>query len=167
VIDALPKSTARLASVTPFQGLGAKLAGMVNRDRHPSTPKFSNRFDGQAVARAIPSACALPPKRPGDLQPADAPLVVAGRLSREGLSLIADLPGPLPLGASPRQVVAAAHTATRTGEPDSGRGDQRRRPTITATPLLILGATPCDAMLTSEFAAIAIGAGTLLRMPAR
>ena len=137
MIDALPTSTARLAGVAPFQGLGP-----------------------------IPSACALAPKRPGALQRADAPLV-AGKLSREGLSLIAGFPGPLPLPAPPHQVVAAAHTATRTGKPDFVRGDQRRRPTITATPLPILMAPPCDAMLILESVAIAIGAGTLLRMPAR
>jgi len=166
VIDALPKSTARLAWMAPCQGLGGRLAGMVHRGRNPSTPKLSNRFNGQAVARSIPSSGVLAPKRPGDLQRADAP-PVASRLSRKGLSLIAGFPGPMPLPAPPRQVVAAAHTATRTGKPDSVRGDQRRRPTITATPLPTLMAPPCDAMLILESVAIAIGAGALSRMPAR
>jgi len=137
VIDALPKSTARLASVAPFQGLGP-----------------------------IPSASALARKRPGDLQPADAPLV-ASRLSREGLSLIAGLPAAMPLPAPPSQVVAAAHTATRTGKPDSVRGDQHRRPTVTATQLLTLMGSPCNAMLFLESVASAIGPGAFLRMPAR
>lgn len=51
--------------------------------------------------------------------------------------------------------------------PHSSQADQHRRPSVTPTLLLILGATPCDAMLTSEFAAIAIGAGALLRIPTR
>jgi len=63
-------------------------------------------------------------------------------------------------------MVAATHTPTRTGEPDSVQGDQHPRPTTTATPLLSLVSPPCDAMLTPKSAAIAIGAGTLLRMPA-
>jgi hypothetical protein len=64
-------------------------------------------------------------------------------------------------------MVAAAHAATRIREPESPWGNQPRRPTVTATPLLTLVTAPRDAMLTWESAASAIGPGALSRMPAR
>jgi hypothetical protein len=64
-------------------------------------------------------------------------------------------------------MVAAAHAATRIREPESPWGDQPRRPTVTANPLLTLVTAPRDAMLTWESAASAIGPGASSRMPAR
>jgi hypothetical protein len=64
-------------------------------------------------------------------------------------------------------MVAAAHAATRILEPESPWGDQHRRPSVTAAPLLPLVTASRDAMLTWVSAASAIGPGALSRMPAR
>jgi hypothetical protein len=64
-------------------------------------------------------------------------------------------------------MAAAALAATPIREPECPSGHQHRRPTITATQLLTLMASPCDAMLFLESVASAIGPGAFLRMPAR
>jgi len=146
VIAVPPKSHPCLARQASLQGVNNKPAGRVHRRINPSNLESTNHLNSPVLAGTIASTKALTLKRPSEGQ---------GAGFRD----------PAPLQDPPRQVVAAALSAPHSRVPHSSRADQHRRPSVTPTLLLILGAAPCDAKLTSESAAISVGA--LLRMPTR